>query len=102
MKTRKVPMRKDVLTNEMAPKRLLVRIVRNKDGEVSVDETGKKPGRGAYVGLDPAAVKQAQKDHKLDEILKTKLTAEFYEELYNYVDHQKARLDLFGELGKKH
>ncbi|UQS82903.1 YlxR family protein [Bombilactobacillus folatiphilus] len=95
-------MRKDVLTNEMVPKRLLVRIVRNKEGEVSVDATGKKPGRGAYVGLDPQAVKQAASAHTLDKILKVKLSAEFYQELYDYVDHQKARLDLFGELGKKH
>ncbi|WP_317617088.1 RNase P modulator RnpM [Bombilactobacillus thymidiniphilus] len=102
MKPRKVPMRKDVLTNEMAPKRLLVRIVRNKEGEVSLDETGKKPGRGAYVGLDPKAVQVAAKKHTLDKIFQCELSDEFYEELYKYVEHQKARLDLFGELGKKH
>ena len=39
-------MRKNILTNEMEPKRLLVRIVKNKEGEVALDPTGKKPGRG--------------------------------------------------------
>ncbi|MBA1435027.1 YlxR family protein [Lactobacillus bombi] len=95
-------MRKDVLTNEMVPKRLLVRIVRNKEGEVTLDPTGKKPGRGAYVGLNPDDVKQAAAKHTLDKVLQTKLSDEFYQELYEYVDHQKARLDLCGELGKKH
>lgn len=102
LKQRKVPMRKDVLTNEMAPKRLLVRIVKNKEGQVSLDPTGKKPGRGAYVGLNVAAVKQAQQKHSLDKILETKLSDDFYQELYDYVEHQQARFDLFGELGKKH
>ncbi len=42
MKRRKIPMRKDIVTGEMAPKKELVRIVRDKDNNVSVDETGKK------------------------------------------------------------
>lgn len=95
-------MRKNVLTNEMEPKKLLVRIVKNKEGEVALDPTGKKPGRGAYVGLDPIAVKQAASNKKLERVLETELSADFYQQLYAYVDHQKARLELFGELGKKH
>ena len=58
--TRKIPMRKDVLTNKMYPKREMVRIVKDKEGNISIDPTGKKPGRGAYVGLDPEAVKNAK------------------------------------------
>lgn len=95
-------MRKDVLTNEMAPKKMLVRIVRNKDGEVTVDPTGKKSGRGAYVGLNPDAVKEAAEKHTLDKVLNTKLTDDFYKQLYDYVDHQHARMNLFGDLGHKH
>lgn len=95
-------MRKNVLTNEMEPKKLLVRIVKNKEGKVALDPTGKKPGRGAYVGLDPIAVKQAVSNKKLERVLETELSADFYQQLYDYVDHQKARLELFGELGKKH
>jgi predicted RNA-binding protein YlxR (DUF448 family) len=49
MKKRKVPMRKDIVTGEMMPKRELIRVVRNKEDEVSVDPTGKKAGRGAYI-----------------------------------------------------
>ena len=46
---KKVPLRKCVATGEQLPKKELIRIVRNKEGEVSVDPTGKKNGRGAYL-----------------------------------------------------
>ncbi len=49
---KKVPMRKCVATGEMKPKKELVRIVRSKEGEVSIDLTGKKSGRGAYLSKD--------------------------------------------------
>ena len=52
--------------------------------------------------MNAAAVKQAQQKHSLDKILETKLSDDFYQELYDYVEHQQARFDLFGELGKKH
>ncbi len=45
MKKRKIPMRKDIVTGEMAAKKELVRIVRDSDGHVAIDETGKKSGR---------------------------------------------------------
>lgn len=46
-------MRKDLLTDTMQPKKDLVRIVVDKEKNVSVDPSGKKPGRGAYVSLEP-------------------------------------------------
>ena len=49
MKTKKVPMRMCLGCREMKPKRELVRIVRNKEGVVNLDKTGKAPGRGAYI-----------------------------------------------------
>ena len=48
---KKVPLRKCIVTGEMKPKKELVRIVRSKEGEVSIDLTGKKSGRGAYLSL---------------------------------------------------
>ncbi|APX72634.1 DNA-binding protein [Companilactobacillus allii] len=100
--TRKIPMRKDVLTNEMYPKREMVRIVKDKDGIISIDPTGKKSGRGAYVGLDPDAVKEAKSKKVLDKVFSHSVPEEFYDELFEFVDHQKARMDLFGDLSKKH
>lgn len=45
----------------MYPKKDLIRIVKNKDGEIFVDNTGKKSGRGAYVVSDLEVVEMAQK-----------------------------------------
>ena len=58
-------MRKCVATGEMKPKKELVRIVRSKEGEVSIDLTGKKSGRGAYLSMDKEAVLTSQKEKYL-------------------------------------
>ena len=49
MKTKKIPLRMCLGCNEMKPKRELIRVVKNKDGELFVDLTGKLNGRGAYI-----------------------------------------------------
>ncbi|RVU71573.1 MULTISPECIES: RNase P modulator RnpM [Lactobacillus] len=97
MKKRKIPMRKDLLTNTMQPKKELVRIVIDKEKNVAVDPTGKKPGRGAYVSLDPTKIEAAKEKGVLERSLGAKVPESFYEELYAYVDHQKARKELFGD-----
>lgn len=97
MKQRKIPMRKDLLTGEMHPKKEMVRIVKNADDTVGIDPTGKAAGRGAYVALDPAAVKQAKGKGIIEKAFSLKVPAEFYDELFAYVDHQKARQELFGQ-----
>ena len=48
-KTRNVPMRMCIACREMKPKQTLMRVVKNADGEIYADPTGKAPGRGAYV-----------------------------------------------------
>lgn len=97
MKPRKIPMRKDVVSGQMFPKKELVRIVKNQEGEVFIDPTGKKNGRGAYVALEPDLVKKAWDKKILDKVLEVALSDDFYEELYHYVDHQKARKELLGK-----
>ncbi|MEI5995389.1 RNase P modulator RnpM [Candidatus Enterococcus mansonii] len=96
MKKRKIPLRKSVVSGEMKPKKELVRITRSKEGEVAIDPTGKMAGRGAYVALEPKEVQEAWDKHILDRVLETKLTDSFYQELLEYVEHQKARKELFG------
>lgn len=90
-------MRKDLLTNTMQPKKELVRVVIDKEKNIAVDPTGKKPGRGAYVSLDPAKIKEAKEKKVLEKSLGAQVPESFYEELYSYVDHQKARKELFGD-----
>lgn len=62
---KKVPLRKCVVTGEMKPKKELIRIVRSKEGEVSVDLTGKKSGRGAYLSLEKETILKAKKEKRI-------------------------------------
>lgn len=96
MKKRKVPLRKSVVSGEMLPKKELIRITRSKEGAVAIDPTGKLPGRGAYVAIEPDEVQSAWDKRILDRVLETELTDAFYQELLDYVSHQKARRELFG------
>jgi len=78
---KKVPLRKCVATGEMLPKKEMIRVVRSKEGEVSVDVSGKKPGRGAYVSKSEQAVDLARKKNVLGHQLDVKIPEEIYEEL---------------------
>lgn len=78
---RKVPLRKCVATGDMLAKKEMIRVVRSKEGEVSVDVTGKKPGRGAYVSKSEQAVDIARKKNVLGYQLDVKIPDEIYEEL---------------------
>ena len=69
MQQRKTPMRKCLGCNEMKPKKELVRVVRSPEGEVSVDLTGKKSGRGAYVCRSADCLKKALKGERLQRAL---------------------------------
>ena len=82
---KKVPLRKCVATGEMLPKKSMVRVVRSKEGEVSVDVTGKKPGRGAYVSKSEQAVDIARKKNILERQLEAKIPDEVYEELLTLI-----------------
>ncbi|MFB1098585.1 RNase P modulator RnpM [Terribacillus sp. JSM ZJ617] len=81
MKQKKVPLRKCVVSNEMKPKQELIRVVRSKEGDVFVDETGKKNGRGAYVSKDAAIIEKAKKQDTLARHLNTQIDDSIYEEL---------------------
>ncbi|MGK4105708.1 YlxR family RNase P modulator [Limosilactobacillus vaginalis] len=96
MKKRKVPMRKDIVTGEMMPKRQLIRVVKNKEGEVTLDPTGKKSGRGAYIAVDVEIAKRAKEEKTFEKAFHVKLNNSFYDELIQYTDHLQARQALFG------
>ena len=84
MKQKKIPMRKCVITGEQKPKKELIRIVRGTDGEVSVDTTGKKNGRGVYLHLTPEVVALAKKKN----ILSRQVPEAIYEELAELAQKQ--------------
>ena len=66
MKEKKVPMRMCVGCREMKPKKELLRVVRSPEGSVSLDPTGRKPGRGAYVCHSADCLKRAIKQKQLE------------------------------------
>ncbi|WP_027408725.1 RNase P modulator RnpM [Anoxybacteroides tepidamans] len=78
---KKIPMRKCVVTGEMKPKKEMIRIVRSKEGDVSIDPTGKKAGRGAYITLSEECVLLAKKKNVLAHHLKAEIHDSLYEQL---------------------
>ncbi len=87
MAERKIPLRKCVGCGEMKDKRELRRIVRNKEGEISLDTTGKKPGRGAYICNNQECLIKAMKAHKLDKAFSASVSEEIYEKLREEIGH---------------
>lgn len=79
MKTKKIPMRMCIGCGEMKPKKELIRIVKSKEGEISLDLTGKKSGRGAYICKDLKCLKQARKSRKLERSFCCQISDEIYD-----------------------
>lgn len=81
MKPKKTPMRMCVGCREMKPKRELIRVVRSPEGEVLMDPSGKKPGRGAYVCPNEACLTRAIRQRQLERVLEAPVTPEVTERL---------------------
>lgn len=90
MARRKVPMRKCIVTGEMKPKQELIRVVRSKEGVVSVDTTGKLPGRGAYLSINKETILTAKQRDLISTVFKVKVDKAIYDSLINVVN-EKAR-----------
>lgn len=88
-KPKKIPMRKCVATGEMKPKKELIRIVRSKDGDVDIDPTGKKPGRGAYLSKDVDAVLLAKKKNILSYHLDVQVDEAIYDKVIEFIEKEK-------------
>lgn len=83
MKKRKIPLRKCIGCQEMKSKKELVRIVKSDSGEISIDVTGKKQGRGAYICPNMECFSKAQKTKGLERSFKMGIPKEVYENLRN-------------------
>lgn len=81
MKVKKIPLRMCTGCMEMKPKKELIRIVRSKEGEVSVDLTGKKAGRGAYICKSTECLEKAFKAKRLSRNLEVNIDEEIYNRL---------------------
>lgn len=80
-KPRKLPLRMCVGCGEMKNKTEMVRIVKNKDGEIFADLTSRAAGRGAYICKDKACLAKAAKAHRLDKAFSCKVSEDVYKAL---------------------
>lgn len=85
MKQKKIPMRTCVVTRESFPKKELIRVVRTPEGEVLVDTTGKKNGKGAYLKLDKEVIEKSRKNKALNRALEIEIPESIYEELESLI-----------------
>lgn len=91
-----VPLRKCMACNEMKDKKELIRLVRTKKDddsvEISLDRTFKAPGRGAYLCKSPDCLKKVLKSRRIDRVFSHKVPEEVYAQLEEAiaVEHEQA------------
>ena len=86
MKQRKVPLRTCVVTKEKLEKNDLIRVVKNNNGEVFVDLTGKANGRGAYIKKDINVLNDAKRTKALEKHLETSISEEVYKNIEDVIN----------------
>ncbi len=87
MKIKKIPLRTCIITKEKLPKGDLIRVVRDKDGNVFIDPTGKANGRGAYLKKDLNVITKARTSKQLDHHLEIDIPKNVYEELETIINN---------------
>lgn len=75
------PQRTCMGCNSKKDKKDLIRIVKNKENQISIDKTGKQEGRGAYLCDDIQCLEKIMKSKRLEKILDSKISEEIYENL---------------------
>lgn len=86
---KKLPQRTCIGCNSQKNKNELIRIVKNKDGEISIDRTGKSSGRGAYICDNVECLENAIKTKRLNRIFETTISNEIYEKLRGVIIDRK-------------
>ena len=75
---KKVPMRQCIGCQEMKSKKEMIRVIRTPEGEICIDATGRRNGRGAYVCRDLTCLKKAAKNHGIERSLKMQIPEDVY------------------------
>lgn len=88
MKTKRIPMRSCVGCRLERPKKELVRVVKNPDGTVELDATGKKSGRGAYICPNISCLKKATQGKQLERSLSTEISQDIILLLEQQINEQ--------------
>jgi len=90
MKTRKIPMRRCAGCMQSKPKKELIRIVGDKEGNVSLDVTGKAQGRGVYLCPDTSCFKTARKKNAISRSLGITIPSETLDSIFTELEnHEK-------------
>ncbi|MBK5240909.1 YlxR family protein [Clostridium sp.] len=89
MKVKKIPQRMCTGCMEMKGKKELLRIVRSKEGETSIDLIGKKPGRGAYICKNIECFEKSFKTKRLERNLGGKISEEIYVKLRDEINNEQ-------------
>lgn len=87
MKAKKIPMRMCTGCGEMFDKRTLVRVVKSPEGEVSLDLTGKKSGRGAYVCRNISCLKKARKKKAFERAFDMTIDGSVYDKMEEEINN---------------
>ena len=80
-KVKKIPQRKCIVCQDRDSKKELMRIVKNKEGEIFLDPSGRANGRGAYIFKDTECLKKSIKTKALNRAFKVEVSDEVYEKL---------------------
>ena len=81
VKPKKIPTRQCLGCNEHKPKKELLRVLRTPEGEITLDFTGKKSGRGAYICFDTKCLKKARKSGRISSNLEVDIPEEIYDRM---------------------
>ncbi len=88
MAIKKVPQRRCIGCNISKDKNELIRIVKNNQNEISVDLTGKKAGRGAYICKSGDCLQKAQKANRLQRAFECSISEEIFVRLNQEIEHE--------------
>lgn len=88
---KRIPLRKCTGCQEMKSKKELLRILRTSEGEIVLDMTGRKNGRGAYICRSMECLEKAVRNKGLERSLKEKVPATTYENLKKEIESIEER-----------
>jgi len=93
---KKLPQRSCIVCRTKKDKKDLIRIVNNKENEINLDKTGKKPGRGAYICDNMDCLEKVIKSKRLDSIFEMKIAEDIYLKLREDYIKEKNGGDIIG------
>lgn len=88
MGQKKIPMRMCLGCSEMKPKRELIRVVKSAEGEISLDLTGKKSGRGAYICRNAECFRMARKAKRFERSFSCAISDELYDGMERELENE--------------